>query len=444
MKSLLSIALLIALSVSLISCTNNDSKAPVVPPAVEPKVEVKEAELNLVCKTAVKTVTHANKSIVILVSIDGLRADYIQKHKPANILNIIKQGIYTSSMLPSYPSLTFPNHYSIATGRYPGHHGIVSNSFYDSKRKEQYDAFKPKIANDDTWYEGEPLWNVVEKNGMIAHTFDWVGSSAHVGKMDPTCYTNYEGKVTFAKKIDKAFESLSQPDGARPQFITLYTAEVDDAGHYYGPDSEQVEAALMNVDKQLGRLWEGIQKSKLPINLIVVSDHGMAQLDSNKVIFLEESVAKADLDKFQYSDRGATLMMYSEDPALVKSTYDTLKANEKNFKVYLKGQTPKEFHLDHSSRTGEIVVVPDLPYYVYQYLPMPGTKPSLKAGTHGWAPENKEMHAFFMAAGHDIVANKTIPTFENVDIYPFILDILDISTGVAYDGKEQTLKPYIK
>jgi predicted AlkP superfamily pyrophosphatase or phosphodiesterase len=435
----LSLLVILALSLAFVSCTeNNDDKAAPAVVVVEQAVELKP-----ICKPSQNAITSAEKPIVILVSIDGLRADYIEKHKPANILNIIKQGIYTLAMIPSYPTLTFPNHYSIATGRYPGHHGIVSNKFYDSKRKEAYNAFEPKIANDSTWYEGEPLWNVAEKNGMIAHTIDWVGSSAHVGQMDPTCYTQYDPKITFAQKIDKAFEALSMPEDVRPHFITLYTAEVDDAGHYDGPYSDKTVASLMNVDKELGRLWNLIQKSELPINLIVVSDHGMEQLNNEKVVFLEDYVPTADLLTFKYSDRGATMMMYNEDPAQVQSAYAALKANEKNYKVYLKGQTPPQYFLDHSTRTGDIVLIPDIPYYVDQYRPVQGLKVSLKAGTHGWAPENKEMHAFFMAAGNNIAINKTIPHFKNVDIYPFVLNILGVSTSVPFDGDEKTLKSYI-
>lgn len=428
--------LVLALSSALYSCTDSsNNNAPV-------NVKEQALQIKLNCKTNVNAATSSGKPIVMLVSVDGLRADYIQKHQPPNILKIIKQGIYTPSMIPSYPSLTFPNHYTIATGRYPGHHGIVSNNFWDSVRQEKYDAFEPSIANDHTWYEGEPIWNVVEKNGMIAHTIDWVGSSAHVGQMDPTCYTQYEGKITFDQKIDKAFESLALPEETRPHFITLYTAEVDDAGHYSGPYSEKTVAALMNVDRQIGRLWDMIQKSNLPINLIVVSDHGMEKLDNNKAIFIDDYISSEDLKTFQYIDRGASGLLYNSDPAKVKATYEALKANEKNFKVYLKGETPPEFHMDHPSRTGDIVIVPDIPYYL-TYRPVQGLPLSLKAGTHGWDPKNKEMHAFFMAAGPNIATNKTVPAFQNVDVYPFLMNLLSLTTNVPFDGNDKTLKSYI-
>ena len=443
MKS--SLLIILALSLAFISCTekskNND--APVETKAVETKpVETKPSELKPVCKNSQNAASQIGKPIVIMVSIDGLRADYIQTHQPENILKIIKQGIYTTDMLPSYPSLTFPNHYSLATGRYPGHHGIVSNGFYDNVRKEFYNAFD-KTSGDGTWYEGEPIWNVAEKSGMISYTFDWVGSAAHIGKMDPTCYTNYDGKVTFGTKIDKAFEALALPEAIRPHFITLYTSEVDDAGHATGPYSDKTKLALMNVDKELGRLWDYIQKSNLPINLVVVSDHGMEKLDSEKVIFLDDYISADDLKTFQYSDRGATGMMYNEDPAKVKMAYAALKANEKNFKVYLKGHTPRQYHMDHPSRTGDIVIIPDIPYYILTNHPVQGLKVTLKAGTHGWAFENKQMHAFFMAAGNNIAVNKIIPAFQNVDVYPFVLDLLNLSTSVPFDGNKKTLKRYI-
>lgn len=437
MKS--SLLVLLALSLALFSCTekstNNDT-----PPVV---VKQQAAVLKFVCKPSQNAITTIGKPIVMLVSVDGLRADYIQKHQPPNILKIIKQGIYTTDMIPSYPSLTFPNHFTIATGRYPGHHGIVSNAFWDTARQQKYDAFSPEVANDSTWYEGEPIWNVAEKNGMIAHTIDWVGSSAHVGQMDPTCYTNYDKNITFDQKIDRAFESLALPEDTRPHFITLYTAEVDDAGHANGPYSDKTVAALMNVDRQLGRLWDKIQESKLPINLIVVSDHGMEALNKDKIIFIDDYISADDQKTFQYIDRGASGLLYNSDPAKVKATYEAFKANEKNFKVYLKGQTPTEYHMDHPTRTGDIVIVPDIGYYL-TYRPVQGLPFTLKSlGTHGWDPKNKEMHAFFMAAGPNIAVNQTIPAFQNVDVYPFVMNLLSLSTNVPFDGNDKTLKPYL-
>ena len=428
---------LLALSLSLFSCTGKNNGPRIPSPVVKEKV----AEIYSICKPSQNAAATLEKPIVILVSIDGLRADYIQKYKPENILKIIQQGIYSANMLPSYPSLTFPNHYSIATGRYPGNHGIVSNVFYDNERQEFYNAFN-QTSNDGTWYEGEPLWNVAEKSGMIVHTLDWVGSSAHIGKMDPTCYTKYNGKVTFAKKIDKTLESLALPENIRPHLITLYTSEVDDAGHSAGPRSDKSRMALMNVDKELGRLWNRIQKLNLPINLVVVSDHGMEQLDKDKVIFLDDYISNADLATFQSSDRGASGMLYNDDPAQVKKAYEALKANEKNFKVYLKGQTPAQYHMDFKSRTGDIVIIPDIPYYI-TVRPVQGLPLILKAGTHGWAFENEAMHAFFMAAGNNIAVNRTVPTFQNVDVYPFLMNLLGLSTNVSYDGNDKTLSKYI-
>jgi predicted AlkP superfamily pyrophosphatase or phosphodiesterase len=431
-------ASIFCLFVLLNSCSNETSKTP---DSTEVFEDSRSSKPKLICKNNQNAVTEINKPYVIMISIDGFRADYIQKYKPKNLLKIMNHGIYTSHLIPSYPTLTFPNHYTLATGRYPGHHGIVSNSFYDTARKEVYNAFNA-TSSDGTWYQGDPLWNVAERAGMVSYTLDWVGSAAHINNMDPTCYTNYNGAVTFAEKVNTAIQSLELSDSARPHFITLYTAAVDDAGHATGTDSVELKKSIEETDSELGRLWDYVQKSDLPINLVIVSDHGMVNTDINKIIYLKDIIADFD-DTYKISDKGGAPMIYQEDPVKLKAAYEALKNNEVNFKAYLKDEAPADFHIDHPSRTGDIIIIPDIPYYVQTFRPVQGVKPTLKAGNHGWSPENKEMHTLFVAAGANIKKNKIVPAFKNVDVYPFVLKILSLKSTIPNDGDLDTLKRYI-
>ncbi len=396
-----------------------------------------------ICKESTNQLTQLTKPIVVMVSIDGFRADYIQKFQPKTLLSIIEKGIYTKALIPSYPTLTFPNHYTLVTGRYPGNHGIVSNIFYDTVLEQTYNAFDSS-AEIYLWYKGDPIWNVAEKQGMIAHTYDWVGSAANVNRIGPTCYTKYDGSIEFEDKINSVITSLSLPEDKRPHFIALYTADIDNDGHKYGPDSKEVKTAVEKIDTNLSILWNFIQNSKLPINLIVVSDHGMQSTDINKIIYLQDIIGPEAMRSFKMSDRGGASMLYIKDPVGLASAFQKLKETEKNYKVYLKSDAPVEFHMTHPTRTGDIIIVPDIPYYVKDFRPLPGVKESLKSGNHGWSYENPEMHALFVAAGYNIEKNELVPEFKNIDVYPFLLNLLDIKTDTAFDGDPETLKKYIK
>src|ERR1700686_1167950 len=114
------------------------------------------------------------KHYVVLVSLDGFRYDYATKYGAKNLLAMATRGASApEGMIPSYPSVTFPNHYSIVTGLYPDHHGIVGNTFYDPARKQSYSYTNPKTTGDGSWYNGTPLWVLAEKQGMRAASFFW-------------------------------------------------------------------------------------------------------------------------------------------------------------------------------------------------------------------------------------------------------------------------------
>lgn len=443
MRSFLLLTSLLVLSpIFFISCENSLIANRIVLPK-NPRttpLQEKPKPPQIFCKESTNLSKYDNAPIVVMLSIDGFRADYMQKYNPPNLKKIMKAGIYTKGMIPSFPSLTFPNHYTLATGRSPGHHGIVSNKFYDKSRKQTYNFMDPTTAGDGTWYKGEPLWNTAEKNGMIAHTYHWVGSESHIENIDPTCYAPYDYSITTQQKIDTTIKWLQLSLNKRPHLINIYTSIVDSAGHKSGPDSDDVKNAIEEVDTAVGNLWDFINQSNLPINFVIVSDHGMQTVDVDHVIYLSNYVS--DLSGFTFGDRGAVVMMYNDDPEKVQAAYSQLKENEKNYKVYLKGQTPAEYVMDDMDRTGDIIVVADLPYFILDRSFT--TAPKLNAATHGWAFTNPEMHALFIAAGPNVVKNKVIPSFSNTDVYPFVLNILGISTNISNDGNPETLRPYIR
>lgn len=408
-------------------------------PIGAPPISAKTVSETITCRNSRNRAENLNKPIVIMISIDGFRADYMQKLKPPFLSQLSKLGSYAPTMRPSFPTHTFPNHYTLVTGRVPGTHGIVSNKFFDKKRNEFYNFMDIKNSNDGSWYMGEPLWNVAERNGLIAHSFHWVGSEAKINNMTPTCYTDFDGTITAEQKVNTVIDWLKLPAEKIPHFITLYFSNVDSAGHKYGPDSSEVKSSLYEIDQQIERLWRNARSKKNSnINFVIVSDHGMKQLDPDNVIFLSQYT---NVDDFTVGERGAVAMLYSNDPAKVQRAYLDLKKNESHFKVYLKENLPVDYKLTHPDRVGDIVVIGDLGYYIIDRSFT--DKPSLNAATHGWSYLHNEMKALFLAEGPQIAKKKIIPEFQNIDVYPFVMSILEITTTVPFDGNPKTLLPFV-
>lgn len=425
---------LVALTVSLISCDKSTSS--ILDNGVKPLA----APLNLTCVEHENKPDMLNRPIVIMVSLDGFRADYMQKINPPNLRRIVKEGIYSAGMIPSFPTHTYPNHFTLVTGRHPSNHGILSNVFWDEARAEKYDAFGDSSA-DGSWYQGDPIWNVVEKNGMLSHVNQWVGGEVHVNQQDPTCYAPYSSKVTSAQRIDVVIDWLKLPAEKRPHYIATYIAIIDSAGHANGPDSKEVKAAVLEADREMGRLWDFIKASDLPINLVITSDHGMQANFQNKIIFLGD---KANLSGFKWGDKGASVFLYHEDDARVNEVYQALKAKENNYKVYLRAEIPAEFQLKNNNRVGDLLVVSEPGHYITDRTFNPDKPYRVGGGSHGWPATNKSMHALFIAAGSHITKRRnSIPEFSNVDIYPFVMEILGVTTAVPFDGTAKTLRPYI-
>src|SRR5208282_4238024 len=384
-----------------------------------------------------------SKPYVILVSLDGFRYDYAKRYGAPHLLELAARGASApEGMIPAYPSITFPNHYTIVTGLYPEHHGIVANTFYDPARDAVYSYRDSAAVADGTWYGGTPLWVLAEQRGMRSACFFWVGSEADVQGIRPTYYLKYDASYPNAKRVEQVLAWLRLPPERRPHFITLYFSDTDSAGHQYGPDSPQVADAVHELDYHIGKLVAGIQELNLPVDLIVVADHGMIQVEGSTVY----------LDQYGLNPRwfkrivGATLYPNSEADA--QKSYDALKGKSEKFLVYRRAQVPAELHFDSNAREGDPVIVPTGPYFLGAF-PDPQNPKGPPAGAHGYdASRMPEMKAIFFAAGPDIRAHVTLPPFENVNVYPLVakilgLDISKLKTG-PIDGKLSMLQLILK
>jgi predicted AlkP superfamily pyrophosphatase or phosphodiesterase len=375
------------------------------------------------------------KHYVVLVSIDGFRYDYAKLYGAPHLNAIAKEGASTpDGMVPSYPSVTFPNHYTLVTGLYPEHHGIVAMSFYDPARKERYAFNDPKTATDGSWYRGVPLWSLAEKQGMRAACFFWPGSEAEIAGARPSYYLKYDDAVPDEERVDQVVDWLKLPAAKRPHFITLYFAEVDHAGHEFGPDAPETRAAVRHVDGEIGTLRAHLAKLHLPIDLIVVSDHGMVTEKGDWI----------DLDK--YADfsgvETAGALMYPDSDEAAAKLYAKLRIASDKFKVYRRNRMPAELNFTGEPRIGDPVVVATGPYSIRAHGPADSARdhPPNK-GVHGYDPRIvPEMGAIFYAAGPDIGKGVVLKPFENVDLYPFVAEILGLDAP-ATDGNASVLDP---
>jgi predicted AlkP superfamily pyrophosphatase or phosphodiesterase len=378
------------------------------------------------------------KPYVILISIDGFRWDLADKYNAKNLKNLRSAGVQADYLKPSYPSLTFPNHYTIATGLYPSHHGIVDNMFYDKTRAVLYRKSDKKMAVDSSWYGGKPLWVLAEQQKMLSAMFYWPGSEIAMDGIRPTYYYTYNEVISINKRVAIVSDWLHLPVEKRPHFIALYFPQVDKAAHIFTVDSEETKAAVERVDDAIGKLVETAKATKLPINFIVVSDHGMTTVDREQTIPLPQAL---HADKFIVPPGNAILHVYAKDKKDIQPAVKALKAEAEAYDVYRLKDIPKAWHYnkkeDRQARVGDLILVPHLP----KVFNINGVKPD--RGQHGFDPAIEDMHATFYAWGPQFKSGLKIPAFENVHIYPLIARLLGLTYAHKIDGKVKVLLPIL-
>lgn len=386
--------------------------------------------------------------IVILISLDGFRYDYVERFQPENLGRFIAAGAAAESMMPSFPSKTFPNHYTIATGLKPEHHGLVDNSFYDPEKDQTYGIGKTEIVQDGSWYGGTPLWVLAEQNNMKAASYFFVGSEADVQGVRPSYYHPYDGRVSNLARVTEVFKWLELPKNERPRLITLYFSDMDDIGHRYGPSNDkQLKTTLQRLDHVLGALFEGLKSYELDINVIIVSDHGMMDVPMGH--FLNLSELTKDIPA-RIVNNGALAHLYLEDS---KDKAKVIRQLEKSdLPIHITDVDHKENYqnLMYKDRIGDILIIPDRYYYLawettLKHLDENAERLDTEVfGEHGYSPAYKDMHAIFYANGPAFKSGIEIETFQNIHVYPLICKILGLPIPGNIDGKLEVLEPILK
>lgn len=366
---------------------------------------------------------------VVLISFDGLRWDYATRTTTPNLNRLAASGVHAERLIPVFPSKTYPGHYSIATGLYPGHHGIISNNMRDPGWPEAFRLSARGEVENGRWWGGEPIWVTAKRHGLKAGAYFWPGTEAPVQGIRPDWWFRYDAGVAWETRVDAAIDWLARPEAERASLVMLYFEEPNDAGHAYGPDAPQTLEATRRADAILGRLLAGLAARRIDANVVVVSDHGMASTDPSRLIVLDDYVSLLPGELFE---SGAFGQIY---PAGGRETqiFEALAAAHPQLQVYRRASAPGPLHLFNHPRLAPILLVPSSGWEVVTRAAAAGAPPRVIAGDHGYEPSNPDMHGILYAAGPGIASGRTIGAVEQVDIYALVCRLLGIEPA-PHDG----------
>jgi predicted AlkP superfamily pyrophosphatase or phosphodiesterase len=374
---------------------------------------------------------------VLLVSLDGFRWDYFNRPAARNIRRLAAEGVHAERMVPSYPSVTFPNHYTIVTGLYPDHHGNIANTIRDSVLGLFRISDSTAVRN-ARWWGGEPLWVTAETQGQHAASFFWPGSEAAVEGVRPSRSMPFNDGFPNAARVDSVLSWLTLPGAQRMSLVTLYYSDVDHAGHAYGPASPQVDSAIARVDSMVGLLMDGIAARGLSnrVNLMVVADHGMAELSPDKTILLDDYVPLGDVDIVD----GGALGLIAPKQGKTESVYAALHDANPHMHVYRKADVPARFHYGTNPRIPAIVAIPDEGYTITTRA---RAGSGATGGNHGYDNRLPDMGALFVAEGPAFRRGVTVPPFQNIHVYDLVCRILGL-TPAPNDGSPDSTRALLR
>ncbi len=352
----------------------------------------------------------------VLISLDGYRWDYPQWYDTPFIDQMAREGV-EAGLIPSFPSKTFPNHYALATGLYPDHHGIIANEFFDPDDGTYFSIGDAKVNRIAKYFGGEPIWNTAERQGKRVAVFYWPGSDVAVNGRHASVWHDYNQRplLTLQERVDGVMEQLSMKEDERPDLIMAYMEQPDAHGHTFGPQAKETRAAVEEVDTLLGQLYRRIKQLQFrdSVNLVVLSDHGMAFVPKEHAIAVSPYLKPEWVRKIS----GYVPCLVYANAGYADSCYEALK-HMPNMKVWRKSEVPEYLHYGTNDRIGDIVISPDCGFVAYDGKWMDG-------GTHGYDPNYPEMHALFRAVGPDF-KHIELRHFRIVDVYPLICHLLGI------------------
>jgi len=378
-----------------------------------------------------------DKPYLILISIDGFRRDYPALFETPAINRLAGAGVRAEALLPVFPTLTFPNHYSIVTGLYPAHHGIVANVFQDTLTGDWFVYKQKSSVQNGSWYSGEPVWVTAEKAGMVTAAYFYVGTEAEIQGVRPSHWRAYDKSVNGEARVRQVLEWLREPPATRPHFFTLYFEDVDAAGHAYGPASPECGEAVTRVDGYIRLLLDGL--AALPyggqVSIVLVSDHGQSEYKPGSTPYIVAD--HFSLSGISPVDAGAFTFLYfgQKDRNRAVNLRDEINRNWTCGHAYLPEDAPADWRIGKGPRYPDLLLQAEPGCAVFSSA----EKISINKGAHGWPPEMPDMQGIFVAAGPDLPAGLQIGPVRAVDIYPLMMKLLGLEPENDTDSNTAVL-----
>ncbi|MBI3504459.1 MAG: alkaline phosphatase family protein [Proteobacteria bacterium] len=374
--------------------------------------------------------------VVVLVSLDAFRWDYLQRPAAVNLRALAARGVHAERLVPSFPSKTFPNHYTLVTGLYPEHHGIVANVMADSALGRFATGADPAVR-DGRWFGGEPIWVTAEKQHVRTAPDFWPGSEAKIDGVRPTWYTPFDATTSRADRVRRALARLAMPADRAPRLVTLYLNDVDDASHAVGPFGARTDSAIAQVDSAVGALVDGIDRLHLTdvVDLVVVSDHGMAPVAPERTIFLDDYVAMDSLEVIDWTPVAAI----APRPGREAYVYARLSTANPHLAIYRKRDVPARLHFDSNPRITPIVGIAEEGWSISTHERASHAGSAGAGGAHGYDNQLASMGALFVAAGPAFRRGVTVPPFQNIHVYPVLAKLLGV-TPARTDGSLDSVR----
>jgi len=374
--------------------------------------------------------TQSARPILLLISLDGFRWDYLDRADVPNLRALAAAGVRAEALIPAFPSETFPNHYTIVTGLYPEHHGIVSNTIVDRTIGPERFTMSAATARDPHWWGGEPLWVTAIRQGRRASTMFWPGSEVTFGGVRPTDWTPFDDAFSNGDRVKRVLTWLARPE--RPALSTIYFSEVDRAGHDFGPESPEVLAAAGRLDDVLGALVAGVGQLGLTdrTSYVIVSDHGMSQQAADRIVFLDDHIDLAAIDVVEWSP----VLQVLPRSGSAEDVYRALKDKHPALAVYKREELPAHLHYRSHPRIPPIVGLADDGWTITsRQRDRTRSERRRTGGDHGYDPSYRSMHGLFVASGPMFRRGAVVPAFENVHLYDVMCRALGL-TPAQNDG----------
>ena len=380
------------------------------------------------CSATASDSTPAAPAPLILISIDGFHPDYLARRHTPTLQRLADEGTRARWLTPAFPSLTFPNHYTMVTGLDPDQHGIVDNTIYDAGFDAEFKLSDRAAVGDGRWWGGVPVWVSLSRAGGRSAPLFWPGSEAQIAGSRPDVWQPYDERMLPGERVDRILALLDEPASMRPRFFTLYFEMVDSAGHSHGPDSKAVNSAMAAVDRALARLLAGLKARGFvdAVNLVVVSDHGMASRSPQRVVRLDRAVCLDDVRVLTWGSLAGIIPHAGREAAVAAA----LLRPHRGMDCWRKQDLPARFRYGSNPRVPPIVCLAMIGWSIANSAYLASNPNAVVGGAHGFDNFDPRMRALFVAHGPAFRRTTVVEPLEARDVYGVLMGALGLPPEV--------------